>query len=379
MIKRRIACILLILSAFILYFFANETITLALLLALIAMPAASIGMLALSGKELKLSLEDSDVVSEKPVMKLTLENPGIVPVALTELELSCENLRTGETDSTTIQLTPGPKSRKEIDFEVQSGHAGRYRVSVSNAVIMDPLMLWSKEVACEGIKYITVMPELFDVQMSYASDAALLENDRSADSRRGEDPGDVRGIRDYVAGDPVRNIHWKLSEKVDKLLIKELGTPISDQFLVILGNSGDKSSDPEALEAIASVFASLIETLRLDNASLTIAWSDALTGQAVIKKINDEEDLKMAADEYLAAPASARGAFATIDRDLADARYPHVVIVGGRIPAGLEAIANGCNVTVLLNGTTGSTTENNVKVIGFENKTYAEDLAGMVV
>ena len=379
MIKRRIACILLILSAFILYFFANETVTLALLIALIVMPVASLGLLSISGKDLMLSLDDSEVVTDKPVMKLTLENPGIVPVALTELEVNCKNLRTGETDSTLIQVSPGPKSKKEIDFEVQSGHAGRYQISVNNAVIMDPLMLWSKEVNCDDSKYLTVMPELFDMQMSYASDAALLENDRSADSRRGEDPGDVRGIRDYVAGDPVRNIHWKLSEKVDKLLVKELGTPISDQFLVILGPAGDKSNDPEALESIASVFASLTETLRLDNASLTIAWSDALTGQAVIRKINDEEELKMAADEYLAAPASVQGAFSNIDRDIADERYPHVVIVSGKIPAGLEAIANGCNVTVLLNGYAGSTTENNVKIIGFENKTYIEDLAGIEV
>lgn len=381
MIKRRIACILLILSAFILYFFANDTVTLALLLALIVMPAASIGMLALSGKELKISLTDSDSgeVSEKPIMKLTLENPGIVPVALTELEISCENLRTGETDSTTIQLSPGPKSKKEIDFEVQSGHAGRYRIGVSNAVIMDPLMLGSKVVECEGNEFITVMPEIVDMHMSYATDAALLENNRASYARRGEDPGDVRGIRDYVAGDPVRNIHWKLSEKVDKLLVKELGTPIADQFLVILGSSGDKSNDPEALEAIASVFASLIETLRQDGVSLTIAWSDAMTGHAVIRKINDEEELRQAADEYLAAPASAQGAFANIGSDLADERYPHVVIVGGRIPGGLETIANGCSVTVLLNGVAGSVTENNVKVIGFENDTYAEDLAGMVV
>lgn len=381
MVKRRIACILLILSAFILYFFANDTVTLALLLALIVMPAASIGMLALSGKELKLSLTDSDAgeVTEKPRMKLILENPGIIPVALTELEINCENLRTGETDSTTIQLSPGPKSRKEIDFEVQSGHAGRYRISVSNAVIMDPLMLGSKEVKYEGSRFITVMPEIIDMHMSYATDAALLENNRASYARRGEDPGDVRGIRDYVAGDPVRNIHWKLSEKVDKLLVKELGTPIADQFLVILGNSGDKSNDPDSLETIASVFTSLIETLRQDNVSLTIAWSDAMSGRAVIRKINDEEDLRLAADEYLASPASAQGAFANIDSDLADERYPHVIIVGGRIPGGLETIANGCSVTVLLNGVAGSTSENNVKVIGFENSTYAEDLAGMVV
>ncbi|MBR2674765.1 MAG: DUF58 domain-containing protein [Mogibacterium sp.] len=379
MIKRRIACILLILSAILLYFFANETVTLALLLALIAMPLASVGMLALSGKKLRLSLTDSEVLSEKPVMKLSLKNESIIPVALAELEITCENLRTGETDSDIIQTSLGIKGRKEMDFEMQSGHAGMYRVSVTNAVVMDPLMLLSKSVSCDDSRFITVMPELFDVQMSYGSDAALLENDRSADSRRGEDPGDVRGIREYVPGDPVRNIHWKLSEKTNKVLVKELGAPITDQFLLILGNASERSSDPEALEAIASVFASLVETLRQDNVSLTIAWSDAMTGRAVVRKIQDEEELRLATEEYLAAPAAAQGAFANIDRNIADARYAHVVIVCGKIPAGLEAIANGCSVTVLLNGTSGITTENNVKVIGFENDTYREDLAGMVV
>ena len=53
----------------------------------------------------------------------------------------------------------------------------------------------------------------------------MLESDRSADSRRGNDPGEVRAIREYVPGDPVRNIHWKLSEKTDKLLVKGARQP----------------------------------------------------------------------------------------------------------------------------------------------------------
>ena len=379
MLKRRIACGLLILAALILYFFDNDTVTLALLLALIVMPAVSIGLLRLSGKDLTVSMEESDELSEKPVMKLTIDNPGIVPVANAELEVVCENLRTGETDSTTIQTSPGPKSRKEMDFEVLSGHAGRYMVHVANAVIWDPLMLASKVVNCEDSKFITVMPEVFETHISYASDAALLENDRSADSRRGADPGDVRGIREYVPGDPVRNIHWKLSEKTDKMLVKELGNPITDQILIILGPAGERSSDPEALEAIASVYASLLHTFKEDSTSLTAAWTEALTGQAVFRKINDEEEMKLAADEYLASPAAMQGAFATIDRNLAEARYAHIVIVCGRVPAGLESIANGCNVSVLLYGFDGSTTENNVQFVGFGSKTYKEDLAGIEV
>ena len=379
MLKRRITCGLLILAALILYFFDNDSVTLALLLALIVMPAVSIGLLALSGKNLSVSMEESDEVSEKPLIKLTIDNPGIMPVANAELEVICENLRTGETDSTMIQTSPGPKSRKEVDFEVLSGHAGRYRIRVADAIIRDPLMLAKKSARCEDSRYMTVMPEIFETHLSYASDAAFLESDRSADSRRGADPGDVRGIREYVPGDPVRNIHWKLSEKTDKMLVKELGNPITDQILIILGPAGERSSDPEALEVIASVYASLLHTFQIDSTSLTAAWTDALTGQAVFRKISDEEELKLAADEYLASPAAMQGAFATIDRNLAETRYAHIVIVCGRVPAGLESIANGCNVTVLMYGADGSTTENNVQVVGFGNKTYREDLAGIEV
>lgn len=379
MLKRRIACGLLILAALILYIFDNDTVTLALLIALIIMPAASIGLLALSGKKLSVSLSESPAVSEKPVMRLAIDNPGILPVANAELEIACENLRTGESDNTTVQVSPGPKSHREMDFEVQSGHAGRYRVHVANALMWDPLMLACKEAECEDSRYITVMPEIFETHLSYASDAALLENDRSADSRRGADPGDVRGIREYVPGDPVRNMHWKLSEKTGKMLIKELGTPITDQILVILGSAGKRSSDPEALEAMASVFSSIIHTLREDSTSLSVAWTDAVTGQAVFKKINDEEELSAAADEYLASPASMQGAFASIDRDLAETRYAHIVIVAGRIPAGIEAIVNGCSVTVLLYGAEGSATENNVQIVGFGSKTYKQDLAGVEI
>ena len=112
MIKRRIACGLLILAALILYFFDNETVTLALLLALIILPAVSIGLLALSGKNLTVRMGDSPVVGERPTMRLTIENPGIMPVANAELEVVCENLRTGETDSTVIQVSPEKKNKK---------------------------------------------------------------------------------------------------------------------------------------------------------------------------------------------------------------------------------------------------------------------------
>lgn len=379
MLKRRIACILLILSALILYLFDNETVTLALLVALVVMPAVSMGMLALAGRDLRISMEKTAQAGENLAVRVSIENPHIVPLASVEAEVTCENLRTGEVDSQVISDTPGPRGHKEVDLEIMPRNAGRYKVSVASAEITDPLGLRSRRIACEDSEYLTVMPETFDMQLSYASDAAMLEADRSSDSRRGNDPGEVRAIREYIPGDPVRNIHWKLSEKTDKLLVKELGNPVTDQFLVIMDTSTEISQDPAALEATASVFVSLIQTLKRNATGLSIGWTDPETGRAVIRKINEDADMDVAADEYLAVPATTHSAFTRIERDIAESRYAHIVVVGSRIPAGIEAIANGCQVTILQYGVTGTVTENNVTAIGFEAKSYKEDLAGIEI
>ena len=379
MLKRRIACILLIIAALILYFFDNETVTLALLLALVVMPAVSIGLLALSGRNFAIAMERTAQEGENPVVKVRIENPDLVPLASVEAEVVCTNLRTGEADSYVIRNTPRPKSTQEINLEIMPNNAGRYEIAVSSAMLTDPLGLSSRQVVCSDREYVTIMPEIFDMQVSYASDAAMLESDRTADSRRGNDPGDVRAIREYVPGDPVRNIHWKLSEKTDKLLVKELGNPITDQFLVILDTAREVSRIPAALETVASVFVSLAETIRRDSSGLSIGWTDPETGRAVIRKIQEENDLTAAADEYLAMPAAMHSAFERIERDIADSRYAHIVVVGSTIPDGIEDIANGCQVTVLLYGESGTVTETNITTIGFDSGSYKSDLAGIEI
>ena len=95
--------------------------------------------------------------------------------------------------------------------------------------------------------------------------------------------------------------------------------------------------------------------------------------------LDKDADLEKAADEYLAMPASMYSAFSKIERDLAESRYAHIVIVGTRVPDGIEAIANGCQVTVLLHGETGTATEANVTTTGFGTNTYKTDLAGIEI
>ena len=374
-----IVWVLLILSALILYLFSNDTVTLALLVALIAALPASYALLRLTAGNVEIDLKDAGLKDEHRIFELSFKNKGVIPVASVETMAQCTNLRTGETESFAINKSLGPHAAKTADLEIIPGHAGRYELSVSSAVMRDPLGLWKRKIEFDGHEGVTIMPELFVMNIVPAGVSAMPESDAESAKVRGSVSGDMIDIKEYVPGDPVRNIHWKLSEKLDKPLVRVLGSPVSDQYLIILDNPAELSHDPVALDAVASVYASLIHTLQLNDITCYTGWTDPDTGRAVIRRVADESEAAAAADEYLAVPAYMPSAFARISRDIADARYAHVVIVSSHIPGNIDILANGCNVTILKYGDGGSFTEGSLTVVGFQAETYKSDTAGMEI
>ncbi len=63
----------------------------------------------------------------------------------------------------------------------------------------------------------------------------------------------VRTVRDYVAGDSTKLIHWGLSAKRGELIVKELEDPEGASLAVVL----DLSGDPQLAEKMASRAAGL--------------------------------------------------------------------------------------------------------------------------
>ena len=374
-----IAWVIFIVFALALYLFSNGSVTLALLVALIAAPLFSYAILRLTRGNAVLTLKEAEAPAEPGSFILSMENKGMLPVPSVEAKAVCVNLRTGETDSFDIKRGLWPHKKLDIALQVVPEHAGRYEVTVSSAVIRDPLGMWSYRTGFNEHVGVTIMPKLYDVNIHQAGVTAMPESDTEAAKTRGAVSGDMIDIKEYVPGDPVRNIHWKLSEKTGKSLVKVLGNPVSDQYLLLLDNQPELAHDPEALDTIASVYSSLIHTLRSRDIVCYAGWTDPVTGKAVIRRVADDNEAAAAADEYLAVPAVLPGAFSGISRGIADDRYAHVVIVGSRIPSNIDAIANGCSVTVLKYGEIGSFTDGSMTVVGFDKATYVSDTAGIEI
>ena len=310
MTRRKTGWILLIIAAAVMYLLDNGTETLAILIALIMAPVVSLGLLKVSGKHIEVSVSRAEEEKENIAIRLLVASKDLIPVSSIDVDVRCVNLRTGEEEIITISRALRPKGRSEAVFTVTPDHAGRYMIAADSARMYDPLRLWSREIKAEGSEYITVMPELFDIDLQVMSSSlSMPESDRYIEGKTGNDPGDIRSIREYVPGDPVKNIHWKLSGKTDKMLVKELGLPVTDQFLVVLDNAADVGLVPEALDAIVSVYASVLTSLHNEGFVFTAGWTDPLTGTPMLRTIRTEDELIAAADEYLAVPATARSAY----------------------------------------------------------------------
>ena len=367
--------ILIVISAFVLWFFANESTTLALLIALIAVLPVSFLLLRFCSQNLDVILSDARQLDSMSVFTLTLKNNGWLPISAAEVEIRCENLRTGESDLFIVRRGLMPHKSAEVKIEVTPTHAGRYELAASGGKVYDPLGIWSRPVECGDSRYLTSLPLIYEMRIRPVSAAAMPDSDVYSVRRKGSVAGDVVGIKEYVAGDPVRNIHWKLSEKTDKLLVKELGEPATDNYLLLLDSASSIVQDTAALDAVASVFASLMHSLRLSDIVFNAGWTDPATGEVVVHRIVTEEDYHQAVEGFLAVPAAAPSAFGKMESSMIDSRYARVIIVGPRVPEDIENITNGCEATVLMYGASGGHAGAGVSVLGFDSYTFRDDLS----
>lgn len=100
-----------------------------------------------------------------------------------------------------------------------------------------------------------IYPELVPLDKLWSEISGWLQQGDSADCQRmGSDPEDVYDIREYQVGDSLQKIHWKLSGKWDRLLVREYSASESEELLLLVDIS---DSEPEEICSLYGVAASM--------------------------------------------------------------------------------------------------------------------------
>lgn len=152
----------------------------------------------------------------------------------------------GNDDSTTQAVfTLDSKSVAELDFDVMMPHVGVYTTGIRDICVYGLLGIFSIKIPVHNELSVTVLPKDNEREISLSDD--LLTDSPDASSFAENDGFDYTGVREYVLGDSMKKIHWKLSAHSLGYMTKLNETGLRSDVGVILDMVADSDMKDEEL------------------------------------------------------------------------------------------------------------------------------------
>jgi uncharacterized protein (DUF58 family) len=141
--------------------------------------------------------------------------------------------------------------RVTAGYRVPASRRGVLQVGPALVERRDLLGLASLTHLAAGSTDVTVAPQTFELPMPSLGHGVLGRHLLALSQRVG--PGEFHSLRDYVAGDEPRSIHWKASARSEELKVRQHEAQGVRRCIVVLDRDGDAYPAP-LTDADADVF-----------------------------------------------------------------------------------------------------------------------------
>ena len=222
-----------LISTFIFFLFYKMWVSWYCLIVLMVLPFLALIVTVIASQTVNFSIDNpSATVKGKPAfIKLTIK--GIASVfSFYKIKMISTDHMTGEVDKKVIVICDNGVTKIPLDTK----HCGAYSFKLSKLKVYDLLGFFHFDLNVnKDIEFLVkpspempgYMPDMFGFK---------AKNLRKSSKPNSE----IYDIRDYQAGDPVKSIHWKMSAKKDKYLVKEPLEEYGGYSRVILQMTDDR-------------------------------------------------------------------------------------------------------------------------------------------
>lgn len=320
------------------------------------------------GGNLRRGVRPSQLTRGEPARALiTSVNNRVTPTGAVEAQDSIAGQRVD------VLIPPVPP-RREVTVEYRFVPLRRGELTLGPVTLerRDPWGLFVRRATSSAIQRVLVHPRVLPVEVTLAGNRIGQEG--------GTADRDVLGtnqfhtLREYVVGDELRQIHWRSSARVGKLMVKQLVDNPLPRALVILDNDLRSYARPEdfeeAVDAAASIGTAIVEaglpvTLRTtgDDTAVEIVRVDDLNQLLDALALSDPRVLKVS-------PPAIRQVL------LATRSTSYFLVTGvntGLLPSAIAALGLVGEGTVVRMGGTGGTSRPRRGLV-FRDVARCEDL-----
>lgn len=203
------------------------------------------------------------------VVNVNVRNKSVIPLTNCVIRFQIGNVFLGEMVEQDIEIPLKPLDVTGIELPLCSACVGDVEIRTDQMVLTDFLGVFRTVREASAADHVYIIPQ-GETEENFSLNAFEKGmNEVEETQMKGSDFSDVSQIREYIPGDAIKNIHWKLSAKKDVWMVKERLQMSSQKLLVVL--KLEKSSE-EATDRTIETLYSLGEFLITNHVPLTLYW-----------------------------------------------------------------------------------------------------------
>ncbi len=267
--KHRIGYLAVTAAALAAYILADRREALALLCLLLVIPllGGALQWVAMGGLKVQCHVPGTCRMGQKIAVRFTLRRKRRLPLGPVGIDMVFENILYGDAKELRIRLQPGEEREMTFVYSMEAEDCGNVKIRGERLECADLLGLFAFKRPAGIFQEILIYPPQLRLHAKLIQKPETKNFGEMYDPyKKGQDVSEVSGLRDYVPGDAMNSIHWKLSGKLDQLIVREFGRPSHYNTLILYEMAksfGDvkipRAFDNAALALTASLSLSLLE------------------------------------------------------------------------------------------------------------------------
>jgi uncharacterized protein (DUF58 family) len=354
MFRYRIGYCAVLAAAILFYLFSSGYLSFFTMVFLFLLPLVSWLFTLLAVFKTTVSTEMKSPIANKNeefILNVIVKNTSIFPIARAQLKLCCVNSLCGVKQRQTLFLPVNARAEQLVEHRIQSQYCGKITVELSQIKYYDYLGIFTIKKKLGVCTEAFVLPQIqfIDARIDTATNVSM-ESSTYSKVKPGDNPSEIFDIRPFRDGDRMRNIHWKLSSKLDEWMVKEFSQPTDSTVLLL---TELLAPNMQMLDTLVDVLATLSHFLTENQMNHRIAWFDQKNAQFNEETIESEDDFGLLMNTVLSAGGYRDKPFALTCRNKLGNfthDYPHAIYLTGRLTAALTDFCdrpNGEKTTVL--------------------------------
>lgn len=295
MFKNKLIYLSIIVASFIFFILYKDRLALILFLAILIFTFFLFLSAVIMRIFVKISVDCKQrvVFAENKVMvEVCINNYSFLPITQVFINAKYKNNLLKNFDKSKMSFFANPFSKNRYEMELRSKHYGNVQVYFNNAVITDYFGIFSFKIKLNKEYTLSFLPKRYEIDATLRQNMyTLSEATTYSKHKPGDDPSEVFAIREYVEGDKLNRIHWKLSTKQEQFMVKDYSLPISEAVLLypelVFKTEDDIFLIDSALEALFSLSNTFIDKGTIHY----IGWHNSELNAVSVQKVESVDDL----------------------------------------------------------------------------------------